>query len=182
VDGRSKRPYTISGTQPFATRATPIGIANRVPLTDSTLEVRPVIGERVARHRTTLEDVIDAAPTNQRPEIMRQLRDYLGYASATSKCWNRVYCMRERVYPAVLEAVVNEVLSLNGVRDVVLARVKELHEKGDAVAAELKKLDKELDFTEYDMENCAAIVRPMEAEGLAEPYRRLTEKPGHVPQ
>jgi hypothetical protein len=64
-------------------------------------------------------------------------------ASATGKCWNRVYCMRERVYPAVLEAVVNEVLSLDGVRDAVLARVKELHEKGGAVAAELKKLDKE---------------------------------------
>jgi hypothetical protein len=64
-------------------------------------------------------------------------------ASATGKCWNRVYCMRERVYPAVLEAVVNEVLTLDGVRDAVLARVKELHEKGGAVAAELKKLDKE---------------------------------------
>jgi hypothetical protein len=51
--------------------------------------------------------------------------------------------MQERVYPAVLEAVVNEVLSLDGVRDAVLARVKELHEKGGAVATELKKLDKE---------------------------------------
>jgi hypothetical protein len=51
--------------------------------------------------------------------------------------------MRKRVYPAVLEAVVNEVLSLDGVRDAVLARVKELHEKGGAVAAELKKPDKE---------------------------------------
>lgn len=64
-------------------------------------------------------------------------------ASATGKCWNRVYCMRERVYPAVLEAVVNEVPTLDGVRDAVLARVKELHEKGGAVAAELKKLDRE---------------------------------------
>ena len=170
-------------------------------------------------------------------------------------------------------------LSLDGVRDAVLARVKELHEKGGAVAAELKKLDKEekrllagierlsaavesgdgalasltarlaereqelvivrarrrevedqagrkeklpsdakllehlgavkgqlfgdesrviverrlagktykeiakeLDLTEYHMENCAAIVRLMEAAGLAEPYRRLTEKPDHVPQ
>ena len=64
-------------------------------------------------------------------------------ASATGKCWNRVYCMRERVYTAVLDAVVNEVLSLDGVRDAVLARVKELHEKGGAVATEIKKLDKE---------------------------------------
>jgi hypothetical protein len=108
-------------------------------------------------------------------------------ASATGKCWNRVSSMRERVYPAVLEAVVNEVLSLDGIRDAVLARVKELHEKGGAVAAKLKKLDdkeiaQELDLTEYHMENCAAIVRLMEAAGLAEPYRRLTEKPDHVPQ
>jgi site-specific DNA recombinase len=58
-------------------------------------------------------------------------------------CWYRGYCMRERVYPAVLEAVVNEVLSLDGVRDAVLARVRELHEKGGSVAAELKKLDKD---------------------------------------
>jgi DNA invertase Pin-like site-specific DNA recombinase len=59
------------------------------------------------------------------------------------ECWYRGYCMRERVHPSVLEAVVNEVLSLDGVRDAVLARVKELHEKGGAVAAELKKLEKD---------------------------------------
>jgi hypothetical protein len=45
-----------------------------------------------------------------------------------------------------------------------------------------KKIAKELDLTGYHMENCAAIVRLMEAAGLAEPYRRLTEKPDHVPQ
>jgi len=45
-----------------------------------------------------------------------------------------------------------------------------------------KDIAKELDLTEYHMENCAAIVRLMEAAGLAEPYRRLTEKPDHVPQ
>ena len=45
-----------------------------------------------------------------------------------------------------------------------------------------KEIAKELDLTEYHMENCAAIVRLMEAAGLAEPYRRLTEKPDHVPQ
>ena len=43
----------------------------------------------------------------------------------------------------MLEAVVNEVLSLEGVRDTVLARVRELHEQGGSVAAELKRLDKE---------------------------------------
>ncbi|MFM9195782.1 MAG: recombinase family protein, partial [Planctomycetia bacterium] len=63
--------------------------------------------------------------------------------AAKGQCWNRVYCMRERVFPTVLEAVVNEVLSLEGVRDAVLARVRELHEQGGSVAAELKKLDKE---------------------------------------
>lgn len=45
-----------------------------------------------------------------------------------------------------------------------------------------KEIAQELDLTEYHMENCAAIVRLMEAAGLEEPYRRLTEKPDHVPQ
>ena len=45
-----------------------------------------------------------------------------------------------------------------------------------------KEIAQELDLTEYHMENCAAIVRLMEAAGLAEPYRRLNEKPDHVPQ
>jgi hypothetical protein len=210
--------------------------------------------------------------------------------------------MRKRAYPAVLEAVVNEVLSLEGVRDAVLARVRQLHEQGGSVAAELRKLDneekklvsaierlsaavesgdgalasltsrladperelaivrsrqrvvprleftinlvaalppavvaplrqaagddaedepvamlkrtlmvnafdepqlvkharvivegrlegktykkiaKELNLTEYNMENCTAITRLMEAAGLPEPYRRLKEKPDYVPQ
>jgi DNA invertase Pin-like site-specific DNA recombinase len=72
-------------------------------------------------------------------------KDGVFRCSGASKgnCWNRVYCMRDRVYPAVLEAVVNEVLSLDGVRDAVLARVQQLYEQGGSVAAELKKLDKE---------------------------------------
>ena len=45
-----------------------------------------------------------------------------------------------------------------------------------------KEIAQELDLTEYHMENCAAIVRLMEAAGLAEPYRRLTEKPDRVSQ
>lgn len=57
-------------------------------------------------------------------------------------CWYHGYCMRERGFPAVLEAVVNEVLALDGVRDTVLARVRALHEQGGSVAAELRKLDK----------------------------------------
>jgi len=64
-------------------------------------------------------------------------------SAVSGVCWYRGYCMRERAFPAVLEAVVNEVLSLDGVREAVLARVKELHEQGGSVAAELKKLDKE---------------------------------------
>jgi len=58
-------------------------------------------------------------------------------------CWYRGYCMRERVYPAVLETIVNEVLSLDGVRDAVLARVRELYAKGGVEAAELKSLERE---------------------------------------
>jgi len=64
-------------------------------------------------------------------------------AAARGKCWNRVYCMRERVHPAVIEAVANEVLSLDGVRDAVLARVRELHATGGSVTAELKSIDRE---------------------------------------
>jgi site-specific DNA recombinase len=63
--------------------------------------------------------------------------------ASKGECWNRAYCMRERVHPAVLEAVVNEVLSLEGVRAAVLARVRELHETGGSVATELKRLDKD---------------------------------------
>ncbi|MEX1077027.1 MAG: recombinase family protein [Pirellulales bacterium] len=59
------------------------------------------------------------------------------------ECWNRGYCLREQFFPAILEAVVNEVLSLEGVRSAVLARVRELHETGGSVAAELKRLDKD---------------------------------------
>ena len=64
-------------------------------------------------------------------------------AAARGKCWNRVYYMRERVHPAVIEAVANEVLSLDGVRDAVLARVRELQATGGSVTAELKSIDRE---------------------------------------
>ena len=63
--------------------------------------------------------------------------------AAKGECWNRGYCMRERVFPAVLEAVVNEVLSLKGIRDAVLARVRELHTTGGSVGPALKQLDKD---------------------------------------
>jgi hypothetical protein len=79
-------------------------------------------------------------------------------ASATGKCWNRVYCMRERVYPAVLEAVVNEVLSLDGVREAVLARVQQLHEQGGAEVAELKALDREERKLAAAIERLAAAI------------------------
>jgi hypothetical protein len=43
-----------------------------------------------------------------------------------------------------------------------------------------KQIAKDLGLTEYHMDNCAKIVRLMEAAGLPEPYSRLTEKPDHV--
>jgi hypothetical protein len=49
--------------------------------------VRPIVGDRVARFRTTLEDVIDAAP--DRPEAMRQVRDYLGSDEAVDAAMNQ---------------------------------------------------------------------------------------------
>jgi site-specific DNA recombinase len=64
-------------------------------------------------------------------------------ASAQGKCWNRVYCLRERTEPTILEAVATEVLSLDGVRDAVLARVRELYDSGGSVAADLKALARE---------------------------------------
>ena len=69
-------------------RATLQSLENaRVPLTESTLDVRPIVGDRVARFRTTLEDVIDAAP--DRPEAMRQVRDYLGSDEAVDAAMNQ---------------------------------------------------------------------------------------------
>lgn len=43
-----------------------------------------------------------------------------------------------------------------------------------------KQIAKELDLTEYHMENCARITRLMEEAGLPEPYRRLMDKPDNV--
>ena len=43
-----------------------------------------------------------------------------------------------------------------------------------------KGIAKELDLTEYNMGNCSDITRRMEAAGLPEPFRRLTEWPNHV--
>ena len=64
-------------------------------------------------------------------------------ASAQGKCWNRVYCLRERTEPTILEAVSTEVLCLDGVRNAVLARVRELYESGGSVAEDLKALARE---------------------------------------
>jgi hypothetical protein len=53
-----------------------------VPLTKSTLDVRPIIGERLSRYRSTLADAVAMAPQRQRPEIMRQLKDFYGSDTA----------------------------------------------------------------------------------------------------
>ena len=45
-----------------------------------------------------------------------------------------------------------------------------------------KEIAKTLDLMGYNIENCAKIVKLMEAAGIAEPYRRLTEKPDRLPQ
>jgi len=79
-------------------------------------------------------------------------------AATSGKCWNRVYCMRERTEQAVLEAVVNEVLSLEGCREAVLARVRKLHANGGAIAAELKRLEKQEQRLEGAIERLAVAV------------------------
>jgi len=83
--------------------------------------------------------------------------------------------MRERVYPAVLEAVVNEVLSLDGVRNAVLARVKELHEQGGSVAAELKRLDKDKKKLVSAIERLSAAVESGDG-SLASLTSRLADR------
>jgi hypothetical protein len=45
-----------------------------------------------------------------------------------------------------------------------------------------KQIAKECGLSKYHMENCARITRLMEAAGLPEPYRRLTDKPDEVPR
>ncbi|MBM4058270.1 MAG: hypothetical protein FJ275_08545 [Planctomycetes bacterium] len=45
-----------------------------------------------------------------------------------------------------------------------------------------KEIAKELDLTKDHIQNCARITKLMEAAGLPEPYRRLTENPDYVPQ
>jgi DNA invertase Pin-like site-specific DNA recombinase len=95
--------------------------------------------------------------------------------ASKGKCWNRVYCMRERVFPAVLEAVVNEVLSLDGVRSAVLARVRELHETGGSVATELKRLDKDEKRLVAAIERLAAAVEGGDG-AIASLTSRLTER------
>jgi hypothetical protein len=87
-------------------------------------------------------------------------------------------------------------VSINGVRDAVLQRTlvvnafdePQLVKHARVIVQQrlagktYKEIAKDLDLTEYHMENCATIVKLMEAAGLAEPYRRLTEKSDHVPQ
>jgi len=95
--------------------------------------------------------------------------------ASQGKCWYRGYCMRERVYPAVLEAVVDAVLSIDGVRDEVLARVQELHEKGGSVAAEFKKLDKDEKKLVAAIERLSAAVESGDG-ALASLTARLAER------
>ncbi len=90
-------------------------------------------------------------------------------------CWNRVYCLRERLFPAILDAVVNEVLSLDGVRAAVLARVKELHAKGGAVAAELARLDKDERRLTMAIERVSAAIETGEG-ALPSLTSRLAER------
>ena len=60
----------------------------RVPLSADTLDVRPIIGDRVARYKTTLGEALQQAPANRRPEALRQIRDYLGSDTAVNEAMN----------------------------------------------------------------------------------------------
>jgi hypothetical protein len=84
--------------------------------------------------------------------------DYRCSASAKGKCWNRAYCMRERMQPAVLATVADAVLSLDGAREALLARVAQLHKQGGPAAAELKALEKEQRKLEAAVERLGAAI------------------------
>lgn len=60
----------------------------RVPLSADTLDVRPIIGERVARYKTTLQDALNMTPAPRRQEALRQIKDYLGSDEAVSQAMN----------------------------------------------------------------------------------------------
>jgi hypothetical protein len=84
--------------------------------------------------------------------------DYRCSASAKGKCWNRAYCMRERMQPAVLATVVDAVLSLVEAREALLARIAELHQQGGPAAAKLKALEKEQRKLEAAVERLGAAI------------------------
>jgi hypothetical protein len=64
-----------------------------------------------------------------------QARDY--------KCWNRTTCVREHVQKAVLNAVVQAVMSLSDCREQLVARVLEIHASGGDLAASQRALQSE---------------------------------------
>jgi DNA invertase Pin-like site-specific DNA recombinase/DNA-binding transcriptional MerR regulator len=61
--------------------------------------------------------------------------------ASRGKCWNRLYCDRDRTHLAIVKAVVDAVLSLEGMQDAILARARELHESGGKHEAELRRLE-----------------------------------------
>ena len=96
-------------------------------------------------------------------------------ASAKGACWNRVYCMRERAEPKILEAVVNEVLSLEGIKEAVLAQVKNLHRTGGAAATGSKRLEKEERRLTFAIERLSVAVETGEG-SLSMLTARLSER------
>jgi hypothetical protein len=66
--------------------------------------------------------------------------------------------MRERMQPAVLATVADAVLSLDGAREALLARVAQLHKQGGPAAAELKALEKEQRKLEAAVERLGAAI------------------------
>lgn len=66
-----------------------------------------------------------------------------GYRCASARkhrCWNRATCVRNQVHEAVFDAVARAVMSLAECRDQLVARVRELHERGGDVSATQRSL------------------------------------------
>jgi len=79
-------------------------------------------------------------------------------------------------------AMLKRTLMVNAFDEPQLVKHARVIVEGRLEGKTYKKIAKELNLTEYNMENCTAITRLMEAAGLPEPYRRLKEKPDYVPQ
>jgi DNA invertase Pin-like site-specific DNA recombinase len=84
-----------------------------------------------------------------------------GYRCANSKrygCWNRATCLRHQAHPAILREVVDALMSVAGVRDLLVARIQQLHATGGDIAAEQRSLESEARRLTASIENIGLAI------------------------